>query len=70
MIDPIALIAGYTIYPVEPDSTFRDLRLDDVHKAGIAIAIDEAFNCDIPDSEIERWCCVADVVRTVERVRG
>lgn len=70
MTNPIAIISRYTLHPVEPDSTLEDLGLDGADKAAIANAIEHACLCDIPDREVERWTCVADVVRTVERVSG
>lgn len=67
MTNPIAIISRYTLHPVEPDSTFEELGLDQISAAGIANRIETEFLCDIPDREVERWTCVADVVRTVEK---
>jgi len=70
MTNPLAIISRYTLRPVTADDSFRDLGLNDVDAAGIAHWLEIEFNIDIPDHDIERWTCVADIVRTAERVRG
>lgn len=50
------------------EDVLHELGIDDIDRAGIAMAIEETFGHDLTDDEIERWVCVSDVARTMERV--
>lgn len=70
MTDAISIISSYSWRTVgrdaTADDTFRDLRLDCIDRTCIAMEIEEAFECDLPDAEVERWASVADVAATIE----
>lgn len=69
MIDAITIINRYVRRPATTsEDTFRELRLDDIDRLCIAHDIETAFHCELSDREVERWDCVSDVQRTLERV--
>lgn len=61
-------LASAQIFPpqVHADSTFADLRADDLARAGIALKLEDAFLIRVPDDEVEKWEAVSDIVGSVQ----
>lgn len=69
MTDAITIISRYSMRHVYReatlDDTFRDLCLDSIDVTCIAMDVDEAFGCELPDEDVEKWSSVADVATTI-----
>ena len=59
----LSIIAAETGRSVQEGDT---LDLNPLDRICIAVALEEAFNRDIPDSVLESWGSVADVIASVE----
>lgn len=58
-------------YPdIEPDTMLADVDCDPLDRLCITCALDEAFGTAIPDSALEGWESVGDVVATVRELVG
>ncbi len=51
------------------NSTMEDLDIDSIDAVDLAMNIEDEFDIDIPDSELEGFKSVGDVVRYVESVQ-
>ncbi len=51
------------------DSTMEDLDIDSIDAVDLAMSIEDEFDIDIPDNELEGFKSVGDVVRFVESVQ-
>jgi acyl carrier protein len=68
----IAQVAGSPLTlttEIEPATNLRDdLKFDSLHHVTLACELEEEFRVCVPDSAVDRWCSVGDVVRTVDRL--
>ena len=56
---------------LKPETRFKeDLGLDDVDMIGIALEIEEKFNMNIPDQDLEKFLIIDDLVKYVRERRG
>ena len=51
-------------------SLSADLELDAIDRVSMACALDEAFQIEVPDADVEAWETVSDVTATVARLAG
>ena len=51
------------------DSTMEDLDIDSIDAVDLDMSIEDEFDIDIPDNELEGFKSVGDVVRFVESVQ-
>jgi acyl carrier protein len=52
------------------DTTFDELQIDSLDKINLSFAVEEMFNIEIPDENLNSLKTVGDVVRGVERLRA
>jgi acyl carrier protein len=50
------------------EHTLADLGLDAIDIAHLSMAVEDACNIELADSEVEAWQCVADVLASVAKV--
>ena len=53
--------------PIATDARLGDLGADDLDRVEIILAMEEEFECAIPDDVAERWATFGDVVAYVGR---
>lgn len=53
--------------PEESASFLNDLNADSLDLLEVAMSLEDDFNIEIPDPEIEAWKTVGDAVRSVEK---
>lgn len=55
--------------PIKLEDNLEELGIDSLDEVEIVMALDEEFFIDIPDSSIDKWNTVQDIVNTVrERI--
>jgi acyl carrier protein len=54
---------------VTPESTFKELHVDEIDRWGIDYGIQEEFDIELDEDETRAWMSIADVVASVERWR-
>ena len=51
---------------VDAEATLDDLRVDPIDRIQISCAIEEEWNIELTDAEIERWATIRDIAASVE----
>ena len=64
IINEEAGVEGY----IGNDSTLDDLGLDSLDVVEITMAVEDEFNIEIPDEDVERMECFGDAVKYLESI--
>lgn len=51
---------------ITSESTLDELGIDSIDAVDLAMSIEDEFDIDIPDEELENFKCVGDVVKFIE----
>lgn len=53
-----------------PATTWKDLKADSLDLVQIMVAVEEAFDIEIPDEDAEKLACLGDMAAFIERSRA
>lgn len=48
----------------------NDLKIDSLDRVELAMALEETFDIEVEDTEVDKWVIVDDIVKTVLKLRG
>jgi acyl carrier protein len=57
-------------YELSPDDALDDIGVDWLDRATITVALEEAFDIELPDAAVEGWQTVGDIVESVRVLAG
>lgn len=78
MTDPLSIITrelreqhmARAYSELSPDDMLEDIGVDWLDRATITVALEEAFDIELPDAAVEGWQTVGDVIDSVRVLAG